>query len=50
MIELICIVTGLLIALYRIANFKTDDPAGEADRAFRRGVDALDKYYKENKE
>jgi hypothetical protein len=47
MIEtLIAIIVGLLIALWRIANFKTEDPSGEAERAFRRGAEQLDKYYK----
>jgi hypothetical protein len=47
MIEpLIGIIVMLLIALYRIANRKTDDPDEEAARALARGCDALNKYYK----
>jgi len=44
--ELVCIITSLLITLWRIANRISKDPAHDADTAFRRGVEALDEYYK----
>ena len=47
---LIGIIIMLMIALYRIANRKTDDPDEEAARALARGCDALSKYYKQRGE
>jgi hypothetical protein len=46
MIALIDAFIRMLKALCRIMN-GCANPKEEAERAFRRGVDALDKYYKE---
>ena len=47
---LISTIVMLLIALYRIANHKCDDVQSTAGRAFQRGIEELDRYYKKQED